>query len=43
MRMWHEYWQAYGVRYGLFQAFMAVAWVASGLGFFGGLAWMALT
>jgi len=42
MRLWREYWQAFGVRYGLFQAFMAVVWVASGLGMFGGLAWLML-
>jgi hypothetical protein len=40
MRVWREYWQWYGIRYGLGQAFMAVLWVASGLGLFGGLAYL---
>jgi hypothetical protein len=42
MRVWTEYWRVHGIRYGLFQAFMAVLWVVSGLGLFGGLAWMML-
>ncbi|MGW5616292.1 hypothetical protein [Streptomyces sp. NPDC003877] len=42
MRIWREYWQAYGCSYGLFQAFMAVLWVASGMGVFGGLAYLVL-
>ncbi|MFJ4828415.1 hypothetical protein ACIP79_00515 [Streptomyces sp. NPDC088747] len=40
MSAWRNYWQAYGVGYGLFQAFMVTMWVASGLGLFGTLAWM---
>jgi len=43
MRVWSNYWHEYGIRYGLFQAFMAVLWATSGLGMFGGLAWLALT
>ncbi|MEU0200953.1 MULTISPECIES: hypothetical protein [unclassified Streptomyces] len=43
MRVWRECWQAFGVRYGLFQVFMAALWAVSGLGLFGGLAWLALT
>ena len=42
MRLWREYWEAFGVRDGLLQAFMAVLWVVSGFGLFGGLAWLAL-
>lgn len=40
--MWREYWQDFGVGYGLFQAAMAALWVVSGFGMFGGLAWMLL-
>lgn len=41
MNVWRRYWRDFGVRYGLFQAFMAIAWVASGMGMIGGLVWMA--
>ncbi|WP_432053779.1 hypothetical protein [Streptomyces sp. bgisy022] len=42
MRVWREYWQQYGVRYGLFQAFMALLWAVSGMGLFGGLTYLAM-
>ncbi|WP_257136554.1 hypothetical protein [Streptomyces sp. f150] len=40
MKTWHSYWDAYGPRYGLFQAFMVTLWVASGIGMVVGIAWL---
>jgi hypothetical protein len=41
MNAWRDYWQAFGVPYGLFQAFMVILWVASGAGLLGTLGWLA--
>jgi hypothetical protein len=37
---WRGYWEAFGIPYGLFQAFMAAVLVISGTGLILGLAWM---
>ncbi|MFF8482296.1 hypothetical protein [Streptomyces antibioticus] len=41
MQTWRDYWHGFGVPYGIFQVFMVLLWVVSGVGMFGGLAWMA--
>ncbi|SCE58526.1 hypothetical protein GA0115253_107857 [Streptomyces sp. Termitarium-T10T-6] len=38
--MWHSYWEAYGLGYGLFQAFMVTVWVTSGIVTVVGIPWL---